>query len=209
MVKTRADVAADQQGRVDLENWLESVPAHLDSEERGVLREACELVAEARYRPGVVGDDWARDSDCYVAGLEIAHILADLHLGRDSLVAGVLYRAVSEERLGLDQVGEIFGERSSQLIRGVQRMSAISELNIDGDAPVLGQADGQKDNIRKMLIAMVDDVRVALIKLAERTCAIRAVKNDEQRRMEIGREVFDVYAPLAHRLGIGQLKWEL
>jgi GTP pyrophosphokinase len=60
-----------------------------------------------------------------------------------------------------------------------------------------------------MLIALVDDVRVALIKLAERTCAIRSVKEDEERRRQVGREVFDVYAPLAHRLGIGQLKWEL
>jgi GTP pyrophosphokinase len=74
---------------------------------------------------------------------------------------------------------------------------------------VLGQAHDQKDNIRKMLIALVDDVRVALIKLAERTCAIRAVKNDELRRRHIAQEVFDVYAPLAHRLGIGHLKWEL
>jgi GTP pyrophosphokinase len=66
------------------------------------------------------------------------------------------------------------------------------------------------ENVRKMLLAMVDDVRVALIKLAERTCAIRAVKtaSDEKRR-RVAREVFDIYAPLAHRLGIGQLKWEL
>jgi hypothetical protein len=69
--------------------------------------------------------------------------------------------------------------------------------------------EAQRDNIRKMLVAMVDDVRVALIKLAERTCAIRAVKNDEERRELVARDIFDVYAPLAHRLGIGHLKWEL
>jgi plasmid stabilization system protein ParE len=74
---------------------------------------------------------------------------------------------------------------------------------------VLGQAEAQRDNIRKMLVAMVDDVRVALIKLAERTCAIRAVKADPERRELVARDVFDVYAPLAHRLGIGHLKWEL
>ena len=57
---------------------------------------------------------------------------------------------------------------------------------------------------------MVDDVRVALIKLAERTCAIRAVKNtDDEKRNRVAREVFDIYAPLAHRLGIGHIKWEL
>jgi GTP pyrophosphokinase len=60
-----------------------------------------------------------------------------------------------------------------------------------------------------MLISLVDDVRVALIKLAERTCALRAVKNDQEHRQTVAKEVFDVYAPLAHRLGIGHLKWEL
>jgi GTP pyrophosphokinase len=66
------------------------------------------------------------------------------------------------------------------------------------------------ENVRKMLLAMVDDVRVALIKLAERTCVIRSVKNaSELKRRRVAREVFDIYAPLAHRLGIGQLKWEL
>jgi GTP pyrophosphokinase len=66
------------------------------------------------------------------------------------------------------------------------------------------------ENLRKMLVAMVDDVRVALIKLAERTCAIRAVKHaDDEKRHRVAREVFDIYAPLAHRLGIGHIKWEL
>ncbi|MDE3887354.1 HD domain-containing protein, partial [Escherichia coli] len=74
---------------------------------------------------------------------------------------------------------------------------------------VLG-TQAQVENLRKMLVAMVDDVRVALIKLAERTCAIRAVKNaDEEKRHRVAREVFDIYAPLAHRLGIGHIKWEL
>jgi GTP pyrophosphokinase len=209
MVKTRAVVTADHRGEVDLQSWLQTVPAHLDAPDRESLRAACELVASVRNRPGVVSDGWEQDSDCYLAGLEIAHILADLHLGPDSLIAGVLYRAVSEQRLELASVEAQFGEGVGHLILGVQRMSAISELNIDRDAPVLGQAHGQKDNIRKMLVAMVDDVRVALIKLAERTCAIRAVKNDEEGRVAVAREVYDVYAPLAHRLGIGQLKWEL
>jgi GTP pyrophosphokinase len=139
----------------------------------------------------------------------MTQILFDLHMGVDSLVAGIVYRCVAEGRASLEEVEDQFGAGVSQLVNGVQRMSAISDLNIDRDAPVLGQADAQKDNIRKMLIALVDDVRVALIKLAERTCAIRAVKEDLDRRLPVAREVFDVYAPLAHRLGIGHLKWEL
>ncbi|HEY6131313.1 MAG TPA: GTP diphosphokinase, partial [Halioglobus sp.] len=153
--------------------------------------------------------DWARESNCFIAGLDIALILADLHVDLDCLLAAILYRAVREGRLASESVSAHLGDNVKDLIGGVLRMAAISELPLQTDDPVLGQAHGQKDNIRKMLIALVDDVRVALIKLAERTCAIRSVKEDEQRRRQIGQEVFDVYAPLAHRLGIGQLKWEL
>jgi GTP pyrophosphokinase len=173
------------------------------------LEQAAELARDCSRLPVAHSDDWSDLGDCFSAGLDMVHILADLHLGTDSLVAGILYRAVVEQRLSLEDVEERFGPRVCSLIVGVQRMSAISELNTDHDAPVLGQADAQKDNIRKMLISLVDDVRVALIKLAERTCAIRAVKDDRDRRLVVAREVFDVYAPLAHRLGIGHLKWEL
>ncbi len=209
MVSTRGSITAGGDGKVDLQAWLASLPAHIEEAGPERLLQAGQLAAVSRETKGHIGDDWAQESDSYLAGLDIVHILAELHLGEDSLVAGMLYRSVCEQRLSLDEVARQFGENVASLVSGVQRMSAISDLNIDQDAPVLGQADGQKDNIRKMLIAMVDDVRVALIKLAERTCAIRAVKNDASRREAVAREVFDVYAPLAHRLGIGQLKWEL
>src|SRR5690606_5895140 len=88
-------------------------------------------------------------------------------------------------------------------------MAAISTSLNPRESLVLGPKT-QVENLRKMLVAMVDDVRVALIKLAERTCAIRAVKNaDDDKRHRVAREVFDIYAPLAHRLGIGHIKWEL
>lgn len=137
------------------------------------------------------------ESDCFTAGLDIAVILAELQVGCDCLAAGVVYRAVREQRLPLEQVGATLGQPVATLVEGVLRMAAISQLRGANDGPVLGQAQAQNDNIRKMLIALVDDVRVALIKLAERTCAIRVVKNDEQRRLPVAREVFDVYAPLA------------
>jgi GTP pyrophosphokinase len=209
MVKVRAGFALDINGEVDLQAWRQTLPDHLEPETVDALQKASEMARQAAGRTGVATEDWSGKQDCFRAGLDIVEILADLHLGHDSLLAGVLYRAVIEQRLDAADIEALFGQRVCQLITGVQRMSAISNLNIDRDAPVLGQAHDQKDNIRKMLVALVDDVRVALIKLAERTCAIRAVKNEPERREPIAREVFDVYAPLAHRLGIGQLKWEL
>src|SRR5690606_27042513 len=115
-----------------------------------------------------------------------------------------------EERISLDRVRREFGADIARLIDGVQQMAAISAIHHPLKGNVLGQTQGQLDNVRKMLVTMIDDVRVALIKLAERTCAIRAVKDaPADKRLRVAREVFDIYAPLAHRLGIGHIKWEL
>ncbi len=209
MVQVRQQTLIDAQGAIDLDRWLMQLPMVLEDEDRQRLLDGCLLVQQAQQQLAEDVGDWARESNCLIAGLDIAIILADLHVDPDCLLAGILYRAVREDRLDQEDVRTRFGDNVTDLIGGVLRMAAISELPLQTDNPVLGQAHDQKDNIRKMLIALVDDVRVALIKLAERTCAIRSVKDDEQRRRQIGQEVFEVYAPLAHRLGIGQLKWEL
>ena len=209
MVQVRQHVQASATGDIDLQRWLEQLPLDLSSEDSARLLKACRAARDAMQVPGQDHGDWAREQNCLVAGLDIAIILAELQVGLESLVAGLLYRAVREGRLAHDVLEREFGLEVVEIINGVTRMAAIGDLSVTSNDPVLGQAHGQKDNIRKMLIAMVDDVRVALVKLAERTCAIRAVKDDEQRRQPVAQEVFDVYAPLAHRLGIGHLKWEL
>jgi GTP pyrophosphokinase len=201
VVKVRAGRAKDAGP------WLIERLGAFPEQDREQVGRAYARVRNLEEQPGE--SIWYGHGDCVSTGLDMVEILAELHMGADSLVAAVLYRAVAEGRLDAGEVEAEFGAGAAKLVAGVQRMSAISNLNIDRDTPVLGQADAQKDNIRKMLIALVDDVRVALIKLAERTCAIRAVKNDDEHRTLVAREVFDVYAPLAHRLGIGHLKWEL
>ena len=209
MVQVRQQALVDDRGEIDFERWLDQLPVELDEPGREILLDACHLVQRAQRLPARDTGDWAVNANCLVAGLDIAFILADLHVDLNCMLAGILYRAVREGRLQIEEVAGRCGAGVVELIDGVLRMAAVGELPPPSDGPVLGQADAQNDNIRKMLIALVDDVRVALIKLAERTCAIRSVKEDESRRRQIGREVFDVYAPLAHRLGIGQLKWEL
>ncbi|MBE9540407.1 MAG: GTP diphosphokinase [Proteobacteria bacterium] len=209
MVQVREQSYVNEAGDADLSRWISQLSVSLSDTESQRIIAACELVRAAGNNASNEFADWAQRSDCFLAGLDIAHLLADLHVDCDALVAGVLYRSVREGRLEIEPLEAQFGPQVLALVRGVLRMAAISNLTKERVKPVLGQADGQKDNIRKMLISLVDDVRVALIKLAERTCAIRAVKNDELRREGVAQEVFDVYAPLAHRLGIGQLKWEL
>lgn len=210
MVKVREDYAMTGDGQVDIEGWVKQIASqtHLDDVEQ--FRRACEKAAEIDLQAFREDRLWASGSSSFRIGIEMAQVLAELRLDQASLVAAILYRAVREERVALEIIRKEFGDEIAGLINGVQQMAAISSIHHPLKGNVLGQSEGQLDNVRKMLVTMIDDVRVALIKLAERTCAIRGVKNaPEEKRMRVAREVFDIYAPLAHRLGIGHIKWEL
>ncbi len=209
MVKVRAEHALDAQGKADIDTWLARFPIPLSDSDSELLQRAVTLLYQACQNTAIVCTDWGDQGNCVSYGLDISYVLAELHVGIDCLLAGMMYRAVREQRLTLDDVREQFGDAPAHLLEGVLKMATISELRTYRDRPVLGQAESQQDNIRQMLVSMVDDVRVALIKLAERTLAIRAVKNDPDAREHVAQEVFDIYAPLAQRLGIGHLKWEL
>lgn len=208
MVKVREDYPLLHDGSLDIERWLSSIQQSYEIKDLDTLRRAL-LQAKSLADEAVANRSfWSIDS--LQMGLEMAQILLDLRLDNESIVAAILYRAVREGRLPLAKVERDFGGEVALLIEGVLRMAAISAIQNSSNETVLGQREAQVDNLRKMLVAMIDDVRVALIKLAERTSAIRAVKDaPEERRRKVANEVFNVYAPLAHRLGIGHLKWEL
>ncbi|WP_426417304.1 GTP diphosphokinase [Aestuariirhabdus sp. LZHN29] len=209
MVKVREDHPIHEDGSVNIDAWLARIGRDKNIRDIELITAACQMSCDAAMQGGDRHDHW-QDSDPYRIGLEMAEILAELNLDQESLIAAILYRAVREEKLTLDQVEQRFGTTVEKLIRGVLGMAAISAIQTPGRGSVLGQEQGQLENVRKMLVSIIDDVRVALIKLAERTCAIRAVKNlDKDKRLRLAREVFEIYAPLAHRLGIGHIKWEL
>jgi len=210
MVQVRQLPDTDTLSSPALREWLEALPLSLEDAEierlQGVIADVQGLDDEL-VTPTA---DWAGRSDPLMVGLEILHILAELRLTPDVLIAGLIYRPVREQRMTVEAVTKRYGDSVGTLIDGVLRMAAVSELTGASDAPVLGQSATPNVNIRRMLIAMVDDVRVALIKLAERTVAMRVLKTaSQEQRQRIAGEVFNVYAPLAHRLGIGHLKWEL
>ncbi|WP_237058736.1 GTP diphosphokinase [Microbulbifer sediminum] len=213
MVQVRKHHSFGAIGELDLESWLRHIQtlANLDGGALVTLRRAAELSSDAEQRAIAAENIWAEGASSYLTGLEMAEILADLQVDGDALCAAVLYRAVREKRLPIKAVEEEFGKPVAKLIRGVLRMAAIRSRSADTDAEsARGAVEEHSENIRRMLVALVDDVRVALVKLAERTCAIRAAKNaDPVKRRRVAREVADVYAPLAHRLGIGHIKWEL
>lgn len=213
MVKVRADHPIAADGQVDIDAWIDRLnKSYLQSEtSRAELRRAAELSLSLVDIHSADDHSWGEDFSCFRIGLEMAEILADLQLDQDALIAAILYRAVREQKITPLEIQNRFGEIVSKLVKGVLQMAAISYQRNEHEDRILGsQAVEQAEKIRKMLVSMVDDVRVALIKLAERTCAIRSVKNAEAaRRRQVAREVADIYAPLAHRLGIGHIKWEL
>ncbi|GAC1039105.1 GTP diphosphokinase [Pseudomonas sp. No.117] len=209
MVQVRAHQPVNVDGSINLHAWLDHIQSVDPNLDREALLDACGFARTAEENSGQIEHTWAEGTSSFHTGLEMAEILADLKLDQDSLIAAIVYRAVREGKATLESAAEHFGPVVAKLIEGVLRMAAISESLNPRKSMVLG-SQTQVDNLRRMLVAMVDDVRVALIKLAERTCAIRAVKNaTEERRNRVAREVADIYAPLAHRLGIGHIKWEL
>ncbi len=147
-------------------------------------------------------------------GREMVEILVTLNMDKDTLITALLFPLVEENLLSLDDMKTRFGQGVFRLIEGVREMAAIRHLNhrfSDQDARDCDQqvTAVQVDNVRRMLLAMVDDFRCVVIKLAERISYLRKVKDLPEERLYVARECANIYAPLANRLGIGQLKWEM
>ena len=104
MVQVRQQSHINAAGDIDLARWLQLLPLDLSEADTAHLLAACEMAQDALVAPGQDAGDWAQDSNCFVAGLDIALILAELQVGLDCLVAGILYRGVREQRLQMDQV---------------------------------------------------------------------------------------------------------
>src|SRR5690606_28553761 len=211
MVKTRDVHDIHNDSHVDIEKWVAQVgnKLGLPADQLHILRSALELSLKTSQK--LVADQADQRPSAFLTGMEMAEILSDLGLDDEGLTAAILYRHVREGRLSLKHIEKHFGPVVASLIDSVLRMAVISHMRNDSNTDVFGHhPDDQAAKIRQMLVSIIDDVRVALIKLAERTCAIRNVKaSTEEKRIRVAREIVDVYAPLAHRLGIGHLKWEL
>ena len=209
MVKVRDDHLIND-GSVDIEAWISTLEQQIELKDVEQVRRACLLAQKVETEAIANHAQWNADISSLQIGMEMTQVLAELHLDQASIVAAIVYRPVREGRLTLASIKKQFGKEVAKLIDGVLQMAALTQAQSASQLKVLGQSEAQVEHMRKMLVAMIDDVRVALIKLAERTSVIRAVKNAQpERRMKVAREVFDIYAPLAHRLGIGQIKWEL
>ncbi|WP_192458811.1 GTP diphosphokinase [Musicola keenii] len=140
-------------------------------------------------------------------GIEMVEILSTLSMDNDSMRAAMLFPLANANVVDEDTLRETFGKNIVNLVHGVRDMDAIRQLKATQNDSVGSE---QVDNIRRMLLAMVEDFRCVVIKLAERIAHLREVKDaPEEERVLAAKECTNIYAPLANRLGIGQLKWEL
>jgi GTP pyrophosphokinase len=133
--------------------------------------------------------------------LEVGLVLAELKMDSTAIAAGLLHDAVEDTNVTTEEIEKVFGEQVAHIVEGVTKLDKIKFAN---------REDHQAENIRKMLLAMVTDVRVVIIKLADRLHNMRTLEHlPQEKRQKIARETLDVYAPLAHRLGMGKLRGEL
>ncbi|HYZ00568.1 MAG TPA: HD domain-containing protein, partial [Candidatus Binatia bacterium] len=168
----------------------------LPTTDQDLVQRAYARAAEAhRGQHRLTGEDYVEHP------LEVASILADLGLDGTALAAALLHDTIEDTELTLDEVRDEFGTEVAQLVEGVTKLSRISFRN---------DQQLHAENIRKMLVAMAEDIRVVLIKLADRLHNMQTIDPlPEVKQRRIARETLDIYAPLAHRLGIGQMKWQL
>ncbi len=192
----------------DFAKWSEEL--HLPADHKGELLDAHAFVVDhiaqkdkkdPQEHINAVTSSFTRMST------EIVAILLTLNMDLPSLLVAILYPAYENSYITSADVEKKYGSKIARLLLNVKDMEAIRSLQtLTSD----NATEEQVDRIRRMLLAMVEDVRAVVIKLAERIAFIRAAsKADEETRVLIAKEVANVYAPLANRLGIGQLKWEL
>src|SRR5437016_2999757 len=133
--------------------------------------------------------------------LEVAIVLADMKLDSSAIAAGLLHDAIEDTDVTHEDIRREFSDPVAHSVKGVTKIDKIEFAS---------REERQAENVRKMVLAMVDDIRVVLIKLADRLHNVRNLKHlPEERRQSIARETLEIYAPLAHRLGMGKVRGEL
>jgi GTP diphosphokinase / guanosine-3',5'-bis(diphosphate) 3'-diphosphatase len=178
------------------EELLAKLRKNRPAEDPWIVRRGYEIATE-RHR-----DQWRISGDPYLTHLlEVAHILADLRLDATTLTAALLHDVIEDTEFPLSRIEERFGADVAHLVEGVTKIGRLNMM-----APEARQAE----NVRKMLLAMVNDVRVVLVKLADRLHNMRTLEYLEPAKQErISRETLDIYAPIAHRLGMSIIRGEL
>lgn len=191
---------------IDPTSWLDELVGHYSEEGLVLIRQACELAQCAHEgQKRISGEPYFQHS------IAVANILVSIRMDQETIAAAILHDVVEDTDITLDDIKNQFGESVANLVDGVTKMQIIQAFKgMDVMSKKEKKEHSQAESLRKMLLAMVEDVRVVLIKLADRTHNMRtldALPTYKQQR--IAKETLEIYAPLANRLGIWHIKWEL
>ena len=178
------------------ESLLRQVHANRPNEDISLIRKAWEFCVQHHE-----GQKRASGEPYIIHPLEVAEVLAEMKLDATAIAAALRHDSVEDTPATSEEIEEAFGDQVAHIVEGVTKIDKIQFAN---------REDRQAENVRKMLLAMVSDVRVVLIKLADRLHNMRTLEHLKPERQEaIARETLDIYAPLAHRLGMGKVRGEL
>ena len=181
---------------IRFDDLVEKVQASNPDADTALLRRAYAFAADQHK-----GQTRRSGEPYFVHPLEVADILADLRLDVVAIAAGLLHDIVEDTPNTIEKVRELFGEPVAHVVEGVTKLSGLALTSTE---------ERQADSFRKMLMAMVDDIRVILVKLADRLHNMRTLHHlPEERRRYIAQETRDIYAPIANRLGMSKIKNEL
>ncbi|HEC29069.1 MAG TPA: GTP diphosphokinase [Gammaproteobacteria bacterium] len=204
MVTTKKSDDSVSENSFSLDAWMDKLATLYPDDQLERIREAAVLAIKAHAHQR------RASGEPYVFHVfEVAEILVNLHLDNESIIAALLHDVVEDTSVTLEQVESVFGHSISVLVDGVTKIGqvkGVSEIAQNKSR----ENWGNSESLRKMLLAMVKDVRVILIKLADRLHNMRTLKYlDKERQTRIATETMDIFAPLASRMGIWQIKWEL
>ena len=180
----------------NFERLLETVHSNRPNDDLEIIQKAWSFCLEQHE-----GQKRASGEPYVIHPLEVAQVLAELKMDSTAIAAGLLHDAVEDTDVTSTEIARRFNEQVAHIVEGVTKLDKIKFAN---------REDHQAENIRKMLLAMVTDVRVVIIKLADRLHNMRTLEHlRPEKQQKIAQETLDIFAPLAHRLGMGKLRGEL
>lgn len=200
MVNTSALIPRTIDGLIDRAAWHARICTDHPALDAALIERSLNFVARTAEQ----------SEDFLEIGIELGNLLLTLHMDAESIAAALVYRPLRTGAVTADEVANALGPAVASLAVAVLRMADTSLLEMSNSRMQTSESRDQVENIKRMLVSMIDDPRVAILKLAERVVALRSAKEGpEARRMRIAQEAHLIFAPLASRLGVWQLKWEL
>jgi guanosine-3',5'-bis(diphosphate) 3'-pyrophosphohydrolase len=197
MATLRQQIATNVLTVTKFRDLMKTVAANRPSDDLEIIRKAYDYSLKHH-----TGQTRASGQPYLIHPLEVAMVLAEMKLDSGAIAAGLLHDAIEDTEATRDDIKREFGEQVANIVEGVTKIDKIDVAT--------SKEERQAENVRKMILAMVDDIRVVLIKLADRLHNMRTLEHlSPERQQQIARETLDIYAPIAHRLGMGKVRGEL